>query len=719
MSIPVQFKGLLLAALLAAPAGAAGTGDLDAAIRNGDLAAVQAILAKDPKLLDVQDEAGLTPVILAAAAGRTEVVKELLRLGADLSIGDFENSKAIHSAAQGGFADTVELLVDAGQDVNARDDNAMTPLHFAASEGRYALVVRLLERGADVNAKNKNGWGPLHCAVARNHAHVVDCLLENGADARARAEGGFTPLHSAASFGNLAVVQALLDHGAEVQARDDNGGAPLHWALNANTCEVAALLIEKGADATLRDARGRTPLHGVAQRGSVNVARLLLERGADIDAVDESGVFPLAIAASGKLEMVQFLLEQGARVAPAGKDAPPGRTPLHFAVWGGNVDTVRLLLDQGVDVDAADPDGETALRMAVREWATPIVECLLGSGASIDARDPGLGRTDLHLAAASGQIEVARLLLDQGADPAPTDVLGQTPLALAREHGFASVASLLQGGGAAAEIGAQPEVATCAAVLAQCTQQGDACIAFLGHSGWAIKTAKHFLIFDYFLRPDLPDPPEASLVNGRIVPAELKGEDVYAFASHEHGDHFNQGIFSWRETLPRLHYVLGLRPRPAPCAYTFVPPRSEQTIGDVKVTAIASNDAGVGFLVEVDGLVILHAGDHANRSVEPGAARDAYRREIDFLAERGVPIDLAFFPVSGCGFGLPENVAAGVQYAAEKLRPKVICPMHAGEASQRLRLFADRYGASLGGAKVSAAIDRGDRFVYRREQGEG
>jgi ankyrin repeat protein/L-ascorbate metabolism protein UlaG (beta-lactamase superfamily) len=732
MSVAIEVRVRVLTFLIAAAAfamlagGASATipGGIDDAIRSGDVPSVRSLVEKNPEILESKNEEGLTPLNLAAREGKTEVVKELLRLGADLTAGDFEESRPIHNAAVGGFVDTVDVLLAAGADVDARDRNEMTPLHFAASYRKTALAKHLLEKGADVNARNANGWAPLLYAVVTGNEALIDVLLEAGAEANARADGGFTPLHSAASHGNLDVVKKLLEGGADIHVRDDRGSTPLHWALNPNTYEVAKLLLERGADAALTDDGGRTPLHGVARRGSVNVAELLLEHGADIDAVDDEGLYPVAVASSGKKEMVEFLLERGAKLVPEGKDPKQAGGPLQFAVLGDRLDIAGLLLDRGVDVDARDPLGRTALGLALRHGSNGMVEFLLARGAAIDGKEPDLGRTPLHMAVAGGRLDLAKLLLDKGADPEAKDSLGKTPLECACEHGFGMIAEQVAKCRTAQEKTAKtpkkikkPEVVRCAPILAGCAKKGDTCVFFLGHSGWAVKTPEHFLIFDYFVRPERPDPPGASLVNGRIVPEELKGQNVYVFASHEHGDHFHEAIFEWKKTLPEAKYILGHRPPSAPCEYTYLPPRTEKVIGDVRVTTIDSNDSGVGFLVELDGLVILHMGDHANRSDEPGPLRDEYRREIDFLASKGVEIDLAFFPVSGCGFGLPETVASGVRYAAEKLHPKRICPMHAGDMTNALRRFAELHGESLAGAEVIAAVDRGDRFHFRKGRG--
>jgi L-ascorbate metabolism protein UlaG (beta-lactamase superfamily) len=241
---------------------------------------------------------------------------------------------------------------------------------------------------------------------------------------------------------------------------------------------------------------------------------------------------------------------------------------------------------------------------------------------------------------------------------------------------------------------------------------GQAQIVHLGHSGWAIRTAKHFLIFDWFEQGDVDHPAEASLANGNIIAEELKGEQVVVFATHEHGDHYSPRIFDWAQTIPDIRYVLGLDPGVVPQKYLELPPRTVKKVGDLKVTTIESNDAGVGFLVEVDGLVIMHAGDHANRTTEPGEEYDAYTREIDFIAGKGVDIDLAFYPISGCGFGNPEAVAMGVGYAMKKLRPKVLIPMHAGDSYYLYPEFARRFPDPTGHTRITAVANRGDRFRY-------
>ena len=155
--------------------------------------------------------------------------------------------------------------------------------------------------------------------------------------------------------------------------------------------------------------------------------------------------------------------------------------------------------------------------------------------------------------------------------------------------------------------------------------------------------------------------------------------------------------------------VLGFQPDSAP-AHVLMGPRETRTVDGMRVTAIRSNDTGVGYLVEVDGLVIFHAGDHANRHRDLSGD---YTPEIDFLQERGLRPDIAFLPISGCNFGDHVAVEIGAEYTLRKLQPRMFLPMHGG-------FFECQYGAvnaecrrRFPGIQTATVENRGDRVRYR------
>ncbi len=130
---------------------------------------------------------------------------------------------------------------------------------------------------------------------------------------------------------------------------------------------------------------------------------------------------------------------------------PEGFTPLGLAAFFGQVDAVKVLLDHGAAVDAADRSrfGNTALDAAVAANHADIVRVLLAAGANANVRDSAR-YTPLHRAAANGNAEIARLLLEGGADANAVRDEGKTPLADAMDRGHADLAEVLRAQGAKA-----------------------------------------------------------------------------------------------------------------------------------------------------------------------------------------------------------------------------------------------------------------------------
>ena len=241
----------------------------------------------------------------------------------------------------------------------------------------------------------------------------------------------------------------------------------------------------------------------------------------------------------------------------------------------------------------------------------------------------------------------------------------------------------------------------------------EAVIWYLRHSGWVIKTKNHFLIFDYFEFPERIKPVEASLASGYIDPEKIKGQNVCVFVSHGHGDHYHEGMYGWREKIPGIEFVLGFQPPAAKGKYRYIGPRLEETLDGMKISTIKSTDEGVAFLVEVDGLTIYHSGDHANGHAE---CSKQYKNEIDYLAQRGLAMDRAFFPITGCGLGDPDSVREGILYAVEKFKPRILFPMHAGDRTFKYKEFADKASGKVGDTVIVCPVNEGDRYIFRNAE---
>jgi len=246
---------------------------------------------------------------------------------------------------------------------------------------------------------------------------------------------------------------------------------------------------------------------------------------------------------------------------------------------------------------------------------------------------------------------------------------------------------------------------------------GEATLWHLGHCGWAIKTSDHVLVFDY--QPERFTPANPGLANGRLSAHELREHDVWIFVTHGHGDHFDPAIFALADQLPRVHYVYGFNPSEVRGAgpysgpeYTAMPPRSDRSWGDLRVVTIESNDAGVGFLVTVDGVSVYHAGDHAGWR---DGQREGFTGEVDRLQALDLAVDLAFLNVTGCHTRGQCPLEDGTQYTVDHLKPAAWLPTHAGGQEHLYREFADR--ARTRGAAVPSACPWYRGEVYRYQNG--
>jgi len=616
----------------------------------------------------------------------------------------------IHQAVAAGDSARVARLLRADPGlvrVANEDRGAELPLHIAAGAGRVGIARLLLDAGAGVDGPDSDESTPLDVAAVRRQRAMARLLLDRGSNVNHRDRNGGYALSFAASGGDTAIVRMVLQAGADLNYLSPQGTTLLHLAGSRGLWDLADLLIRRGGDINRGNASGQTPLHVAAYgNDSTRIARLVA-LGARVMAPDSGGTTPLDVAVElGRTHAVGALLAAGADVNTSFRQ---GMTPIFWPVWRGNPAMARLLLAHGADPNRTNQSGDTPLSGAVQLKQTELVALLLEAGARATGFTGRDSLTPLHRAGLGGRTDIARLLLEHGADADinAKDREGATPLDLAVRYGHRSVADLLVAHGAA---GARWRgTADCGPPGAQQLADGEAAIWFLGHSGWGIRTRNHFLVFDYM--PDDPPADQPGLCNGSVAPEELKGERVTVFASHEHGDHFDRRIFGWRERLPRATYVLGFRADTLP-PHVFIGPRETREVDGMKITTIRANDSGVGFVVEVDGLVLFHAGDHANRNRDLSGD---FTPEIEFLQSRGVKPDIALLPVTGCSFGDHVAVEAGVEYALEKLRPALFLPMHGGSFGCDFGSCETRSRERFPQMRVETVSNRGDHLRYRRE----
>lgn len=209
-------------------------------VKNGNLDAVRAELARDPSLLDATNEAGQSSFLLANYYRQPAIAEHLLSLGPKLDL---------FTSCVAGRTEAVLEQIDRDPNLlESHSSDGWTPLHLAAFFGQAELAKGLLNRGAAIEARSTNAMRntPLHAAAAGANVDLVKLLLESGADPDAQQHGGWTALHAAAQTGNVEMAKTLLAHGADLGARAENNQSALDMALLHARGDVAGLLETSG-----------------------------------------------------------------------------------------------------------------------------------------------------------------------------------------------------------------------------------------------------------------------------------------------------------------------------------------------------------------------------------------------------------------------------------------------------------------------------------------
>jgi ankyrin repeat protein len=191
-------------------------------------------------------------------------------------------------------------------------------------------------------------------------------------------------------------------------------------------------------------------LHLAAYFGVYAAANALIKRGQSLDTKDSYSRTPLSWAAeSGHEAVVKLLLDNGAELET--KDSLYGQTPLSWAAESGHEAVVTLLLDKGAELETKGDYGWTPLSWAAGSGHVAVVKLLLDKGAKLETKDWLYGQTPLSRAAESGHEAVVTLLLDKGAELDTKDNYDWTPLSRATQNGHEAVVTLLLGRGAELE----------------------------------------------------------------------------------------------------------------------------------------------------------------------------------------------------------------------------------------------------------------------------
>jgi ankyrin repeat protein len=361
--------------------------------------------------------------------------------------------------------------------LGAASASAETPLIKAVRNSDAAALRALLQKRVDVNAPEPDGTTALHWAVSRNDVEGTKLLIKAGAKVTTANRYGVTPLLQACETAGVPVVEALLSAGADANGTLPEGETALMIAARTGKADVVKALAARGAKVDAKENwHGQTAMMWAASEDHGEVVKALVELGADFKARTAGGFTPLLFAVrEGKLNATRALLELGADVNDELRPAAPPARSGQIATSGNNAGNPLRPSGNG--------EGTSALILAITNKQYEVAKFLVEHGA--DTNGKSVGWTALHELAYIRKpnvgkglppqedvdhmdtLELARILLDHGAnvnarqtkerrDGARNDMnrVGATPLLLAAKHADVPFMRFL------AAHGADPRIAT-------------------------------------------------------------------------------------------------------------------------------------------------------------------------------------------------------------------------------------------------------------------
>ena len=402
-----------------------GTTALHWAVRANDLELTEVLIRAGARALAANHE-GATPLLLAAINGNAAIIERLIAAGADPKAPLTKSGDtALMLASRTGKLDAVQILLDHGAEVNAKETwGGTTALMWAVSERHTDVAKLLIARGADVNAKSNF----VPSASGRGFEGTAPVAPKPKQAIEEFASGWLTPLMFAAREDDVAAARLLIDSGADINAVCADGKDALSLAFFNGSYNVAALLIDRHANVNQADAQRFTPLFWAVDRRNMETAPN----------------FPFMVT-TDPLPLIKKMLDAGANPNAVVNSTPRAHmregsprivfaTALMRAAFAGDVELVKLLLAHGADPHIISSDRETTLmaacgtgfingyhRQRPSAERLAVVKLLVDLGEDVNAAD-SYGITPLMVAANMGDINIVQYLIDKGADLAAHDL---------------------------------------------------------------------------------------------------------------------------------------------------------------------------------------------------------------------------------------------------------------------------------------------------------
>lgn len=356
-----------------------------------------------------------------------------------------------------------ELVLNYGKDINQTGDEDIGGLYQAIKHNNIKAVKFFIENNANVEIATFDGTTPLVLAIEENKPKIVELLIKEG---KANVYGYYHgedfekyPIYCAVKNKNLNIIKILLNNNFNL--KEEN--YILSYAMENSDENIVKYLVENGADMYSYEI---TALYQAVLNLNPKLVEYFLDKGASIEKAGGTDVYGnIMMAAAGSkfnnsndkspvdLTLLEKSAENSAKITEMliGKadkniinDSLEGKTPLIIAVGNSYIDTAKILIENGANINAVDIEGWSALSYAVNNGDIESAKLLLENKAKI--------KDELLIAIKSpiveSRINIMKLLIDNKANINYADEDEFTPLNIAIESGDMELTKFLITNGA-------------------------------------------------------------------------------------------------------------------------------------------------------------------------------------------------------------------------------------------------------------------------------
>lgn len=317
---------------------------------------------------------------------------------------------------------------------------------------KYKIIHRLIKNNeikklelllnnniVDVNYENNKGNIFLHKACLFGRSNIIDVLVDFGCHLNIQNKLGQTPLHIACKQGDIGIIEKLIDYGADLTVKEyEYQSAPVFISYKLeNFIDIIDLFIHRidlGNVLCQTNNTKKTLLHLVCSYDTYDCVKHMIdkiksvEKDQLIDQLDDYGMSPIFYACiNNSYHKVKLLLENGADI---NRVNDKNFSLLHFACKYNSLDIVKLLVDSGCDVNCKNNMGYTPLHYACINSSLELVEFLISSGANPNFIEHMYNQTPLFFVT-SESLDIHKLLIDKINDINLTNYRNQTMLHVA------------------------------------------------------------------------------------------------------------------------------------------------------------------------------------------------------------------------------------------------------------------------------------------------